>query len=71
MTATAALAPTEPTPATTSASDTEAGAPQGHIGRIVIETGHNIQLEHPDVVIREVSTLLARCTEGEKQPCTS
>ena len=37
----------------------------------VTDTGHNIQLEHPDVVIREVSTLLARCTEGEKQPCTS
>ena len=38
---------------------------------IVTDTGHNIQLEHPDVVIREVSTLLAPCTEGEKQPCTS
>jgi hypothetical protein len=37
----------------------------------VTDKGHNLQLEDPDVVIREVSTLLGPCTEGEKQPCTS
>ena len=38
MTATTPLAPAEPTPATSSATDSPAGAPRGHIGRIVTLT---------------------------------
>jgi pimeloyl-ACP methyl ester carboxylesterase len=37
----------------------------------VTDTGHNIQLEHPNVVIREVSTLLQPCSKKETPPCSS
>lgn len=38
MTTTTTLAPAESTPATSAATKTQAGAPQGHIGRIVTLT---------------------------------
>jgi pimeloyl-ACP methyl ester carboxylesterase len=37
----------------------------------VTDTGHDIQLEHPEVVIREVSTLVRPCVETEVRPCSS